>query len=95
MSAPRRPWRHRLNRQPLPVDAHPRTGQKPQDMTSGQLRARLVKDAVDGYETPILWAVAVYERISRLDAVSVDDAYLAVRLEVASEGAVMPGAPGQ
>lgn len=88
-------WRRRLARRPLPVDAHPRTGQKPQHLTSAQLRARLVTDAVDGYPTPLLWLVAACERISRLDGISVDDAYAQVRSEVAARGGVMPGAPGQ
>lgn len=78
----------------LPVDRHPRTGQRPQDLTSKQLRHRLVSDAVDGYPTPLLWFVAACERIARLDRISIDAAYTAVRAEIAAKGGTMPDAPG-
>lgn len=73
---------------------HPVTDERVHDLSSQQLRARLVQDAVKGVATPLAWAVAAYMRIAHLDQVTEDQAYVQVRQEVAGLGAVMPGAPG-
>lgn len=85
--------RRRRARLPKP-GRHPVTDERVHDLSSTQLRERLVKDAVSGQATPLEWAVAAYLRIASLDGCSTDSAYLQVRQEVAGLGVVMPGAPG-
>lgn len=87
--------RERRKRKLPPAGRHPTTGQRPHDMTSDELRTRLVDDAVVGVETPLEWALNAYLRIAQLDGIGFDAAYIQVRQQAASLGVVtMPGAPG-
>jgi hypothetical protein len=73
---------------------HPLTDERVHDLSSAQLRSRLVQDAAGGIATPMEWAVNAYIRIAALDGISKDAAWLSVRQEIESLGAVMPEAPG-
>lgn len=87
--------KERRRRKLPPAGVHPGTGQRVHDLNSSELRARLVDDAVTGYETPVEWAMHAYLRISDLDGIGFDDAYIQVRQQAAALGVVtMPGAPG-
>lgn len=80
-------------RKPNP-EAHPLTGKRPQDLSSAELQAQLVSDAVAGLTTPLPWFVAACDRMARLDRCTPEDAYQRVRREVSGLGGFMPNAPG-
>lgn len=82
-------------RQRRQAGRHPITDKRVSDLTSPELHAQLITDAVTGVATPLPWAVAAYDRIGKLDRIGPEAAYQRVRQEILSLGAPMPGAPGQ
>lgn len=60
------------------------------ELDADELHAELVADAVAGYATPLDRAVRAYERIGELRGSGPEEAYQAVRADVAS----LTGRPG-
>lgn len=88
--------RRQRRRRGLPASGrHPITGERVHDMTSAELRRRLVEDAVGGRAAPLEWEVNAFVRIAHLDGIDYDAAFLSVRQEIAALGGTMPGAPGR
>ena len=88
--------RRQRRRRGLPSSGrHPVTGERVHDLDSGQLRRRLVEDALGGRAAPLEWELNAFVRIAKLDGIDHDAAYLSVRQEIASLGGVLPGAPGK